>query len=105
MRDMSDKSMKENVQAFAVKQILKYLEEDLDKSLPKLMAWADKFDKENRFPSQRKVLRDIISNPNNNWYQLMKSLWTDIDPEVRKVFFENFFVNTSLTGYGRQEQW
>lgn len=105
MRDMSDKSMKENVQAFAVKQILKYLEEDLDKSLPKLMAWADKFDKENRFPSQRKVLRDIISNPNNNWYQLMKSLWTDIDPEVRKVFFENFFVNTSLIGYGRQEQW
>ena len=102
---MSDKSMKENVQAFAVKQILKYLEEDLDKSLPKLMAWADKFDKENRFPSQRKVLRDIISNPNNNWYQLMKSLWTDIDPEVRKVFFENFFVNTSLIGYGRQEQW
>lgn len=105
MRDMSDKSMKENVQAFAVKQILKYLEEDPDKSLPKLMAWADKFDKENRFPSQRKVLRDIISNPDNNWYQLMKSLWTDIDPEVRKVFFENFFVNTSLIGYGRQEQW
>lgn len=69
------------------------------------MAWADKFDKENRFPSQRKVLRDIISNPDNNWYQLMKSLWTDIDPEVRKVFFENFFVNTSLIGYGRQEQW
>ncbi len=105
MRDMSDKSMKENMQAFAVKQILKYLEEDPDKSLPKLMAWADKFDKENRFPSQRKVLRDIISNPDNNWYQLMKSLWTDIDPEVRKVFFENFFVNTSLIGYGRQEQW
>lgn len=102
---MSDKSMKENMQAFAVKQILKYLEEDPDKSLPKLMAWADKFDKENRFPSQRKVLRDIISNPDNNWYQLMKSLWTDIDPEVRKVFFENFFVNTSLIGYGRQEQW
>lgn len=88
-----------------MKQILKYLEEDPDKSLPKLMAWADKFDKENRFPSQRKVLRDIISNPDNNWYQLMKSLWTDIDPEVRKVFFENFFVNTSLIGYGRQEQW
>lgn len=35
----------------------------------------------------------------------MKSLWTDIDPEVRKVFFENFFVNTSLICYGRQEQW
>ena len=97
--------MKENVQIFAVKQILKYLEEDPDKSLPKLLDWADKFDKEDKFHSQRNVFRNIINDHNNNWYQLMKSLWTDIDPEVRKVFFENFFVNTSLVGYGRQEQW
>ncbi len=37
---MSEKTMKENMQAFAVKQILKYLDEDPDKSLPKLLAWA-----------------------------------------------------------------
>ena len=43
---MSEKTMKENMQAFAVKQILKYLDEDPDKSLPKLLSWADKFDKE-----------------------------------------------------------
>jgi MoaA/NifB/PqqE/SkfB family radical SAM enzyme len=102
---MSDKSMKETMQAFAVKQILKYLDEDPDKSLPKLLAWADKFDKEDQFLSQRNVFRNIISDHNNNWYQLMKSLWTDIDPQVRKVFFENFFVNTSLVGYGRQQEW
>lgn len=95
---MSDKTMKENMQAFAVKQILKYLDEDPDKSLPKLLAWADKFDRDDRFLSQRNVFRNIINNHDNNWYQLMKSLWTDIDPEVRKVFFENFIVNTSLVG-------
>ena len=32
------------------------------------------------------------------------SLWTDIDPAVRMTFFENFIVNTSLIGYGRQEK-
>ena len=95
---MSDKTMKENMQAFAVKQILKYLDEDPDKSLPKLLAWADKFDRDDRFLRQRNVFRNIINNHDNNWYQLMKSLWTDIDPEVRKVFFENFIVNTSLVG-------
>ena len=57
--------------------------------------WADKFDKDNMFASQRKVFHNIIENPDNNWYRLIKSLWTDIDPEVRKTFFENFMVNTS----------
>ena len=32
------------------------------------------------------------------------SLWSDIDPAVRMTFFENFIVNTSLIGYGRQEK-
>ena len=66
MSTMSDKTMKENMQAFAVKQILKYLDEDPDKSLPKLLAWADKFDRDDRFLSQRNVFRNIISNPDNN---------------------------------------
>ncbi len=102
---MSEKTVKENLQTFAVKKILHYLDEDPDKSLPKLLEWADKFDKDNRFLRHRDVFRKILSNPDNNWYRLIKSLWTDIDPQVRKVFFENFIVNTSLTGTGRQEKW
>lgn len=101
---MSEKSIKENLQSFAVKKVLDYMEEDPDKSLPMLLAWADKFDKDNMFASQRKVFHNIIENPDNNWYHLIKSIWTDIDPEVRKVFFENFIVNTSLIGYARQNK-
>lgn len=101
---MNEKTMKENLKSFAAKKVVGYLDEDPDKSLPKLLAWVDKFDKDNLFPSQRKVFHDIIENPDNNWYRLIKSLWTDIDPEIRKTFFENFFVNTSLIGYARQEK-
>lgn len=32
------------------------------------------------------------------------SFWTDIDPEVRKTFFEKFIVHTSLTGSARQKK-
>ncbi len=35
---MSDKNMKENIQSLAVKKVLHYLDEDPDKSLPKLLA-------------------------------------------------------------------
>ena len=52
---MSEKTMKENLQSFAAKQILHYLDEDPEKSLPKLLEWADKFDKDNTLPSQRRV--------------------------------------------------
>ena len=48
---MSEKTMKENLQSFAAKQILHYLDEDPEKSLPKLLEWADKFDKDNTLPS------------------------------------------------------
>ena len=101
---MSERTMKENIQSFAVKKVLHYMDEDPDKSLPKLLDWADKFDKDNLFADQRKVFHTIIENPDNNWYRLIKSLWTDIDPEVRKTFFENFIVNTSLIGSGRQDK-
>lgn len=63
---MSEKTMKENFQSFAVKKVLRYMDEDPDKSLPKLLDWADKFDKENLFSAQRKVFHKIIENPDNN---------------------------------------
>ena len=102
---MSEKTVKETMQAIAVKRVLHYLDEDPDKSFPKLMEWADKFDKDNRFLTQRNTIRTVISDPESNWYRLVKSFWTDIDPQVRKVFFENFIVNTALIGYSREEKW
>ena len=99
---MSDKTMKENLQSFAVKKALDYVEEDPEKSLPKLLAWADKFDKDNLYKEARAAFHAILDNPDNNWYQLIKSIWTDIDADVRKVFFENFIVNAALVGSPRQ---
>ena len=50
---MSEKTLPENMKSFVAKQILHYLDEDPDKALPNLLSWADKFDKDNLFPSQR----------------------------------------------------
>lgn len=101
---MSKKTMKENVQAFAVKKVLHYLDEEPDKSLPKLLDWAEQWDKNDSFGHMFRPVRAILEDPDNNWNRLVKSLWTDIDQEVRKVFFENFIVNASLIGKTRQEK-
>lgn len=104
MMKMSEKNMKENLQSFAVKKVLDYLESDPDKNIPKILDWVDKFDKDNRFESQRKAVHSVIDNTDSNWYKLIQSVFTDINPEVRKVLFENFIVNTFLIGMQRQEK-
>lgn len=45
---MNDLNFRENMEHFAVATALKYFTEDPDKGLPKLLDWADKFDREKR---------------------------------------------------------
>ena len=98
------RSIKESVQAFAVKQVLNYLDEDPDKSLPKILDWVESFAKAGRFEGMLEPFHAILEDPDNNWNRLIRSLWTDIDPAVRKVVFENFIINTALIGLPRQDK-
>ena len=98
------RTFKENVQAFAVKQVLNYLDENPEKSFPKILTWVEKFDKGGRNEHLIRPFRAILDDSSCNWHILLKSLWTDIDPEVRKVFFENFIVNASLAASYEQER-
>jgi len=101
---MSEKTMWENLQAFGIKKALGYLDDDPDTNIPKLLEWVDRLDKNDTLAGQRRVFHEIIDNPDNNWYRLMKSLWTDIDPDVRKTVFENFIVHSAAVGLHRQEK-
>lgn len=52
---MSTKTMLESFQGFVAKKVLDYFDESPESARPKLLAWADKFDKDNLILSQRKV--------------------------------------------------
>jgi len=101
---MAEKSIKEKVQAFGVKQALAYLDKDPDTNIPKLLDWIEKYDRKGTLAPQIKGVREAIANPGNNWNILVKSLWTDIDSGVRRAIFENFIINASLIGGHRQEE-
>ena len=98
------RTFKENMQAFAVNQALKYFDEDPDKSLPKIIGWVEKFDKEGKLAHLIKPFHTVIDNPDNNWNILIKSLWTDLDPGVRRAFFKNFVVNSALIVFPQQDK-
>lgn len=80
--------LKRNVEAFAVKQALSYLDRDPEKNLPKLLNWFDRFDRKDTLKTQREIVREVVLDKNNNWHQLVMSLWSDIDPGVRNRIFE-----------------
>ena len=79
-----------------------YLDKDPDRNLPKIMDWVDQFAGKDVFAAARKQARKVIEDPDNNWYRLIKSLWTDIDDGGRKTLFENFIVNSALIGFPKE---
>ena len=71
------------------------------------MDWVDRFagSGPNSFPTQRKVIRSVIENPQSNWYQLIVRVLKETDKEVVKTVFTNFFMNANLVGWKTQEEY
>ena len=96
------KSIKETMQEFTVNQALKYLEGNPEENIPKLMAFVDRMMPKDWYAGQRNAIRNAIDQK-NNWYQLILRLY-DLDPGVRRTFFQNFITNASLKGSAVQEE-
>ena len=84
------KSIKETMQEFTVNQALNYLEGNPEENIPKLMAFVDRLMPKDWYTSQRNAIRRSIEEK-NNWYQLILRLY-ELDPGVRRAFFQNFIT-------------
>ena len=88
---------------FGVEQLIRYLHKDPEKNMLRLMDWADKFAK-GEFVSQRKLIREAISNPAHPYYPFVRRLFTDLDEGVMQAMAANFFINAALVGWPKQEE-
>lgn len=95
--------MKNKLTAALAEVGMSYIGDDPEKNLPKLMAWVDKIDTKNAYKKQRDFVRNIIEDKDSVWHKYVISLWNDIDPEVRKVLFRNFFINSVVVGRANQK--
>ena len=95
-------SVKDNMQNFAINQALKYIEGNPEENIPKLMSLVDLFTPDGWYQSQRDAIRQAIEEK-NNWYQLILRVY-ELDPGVRRAFFQNFLFNASLKGSATQEE-
>ena len=88
--------VKEKVLKFIPNISYNYLNRNPEKRMLKLVHLVDKLDRNDSLISQRNVIRKLIEDKNSNWYQYILSLWEDLDPGIRKVFFRNFLFNATL---------
>lgn len=87
----------EVLKGFAMKQVYSYLDKDPETNLPNLLDMLEKYDINGQaVTTQVKGIRAALSDPNNNWSKLVKSLWTDIDDEQRKKLVETVVINGTL---------
>ena len=89
-----------------LKTAYSYIEKDPEKNLPKLMVWVDRLagSGPDSFQEQRDAFRAVISDPGNNMYQLIMNIFRDVDNDVLKATFENFFLNANIIGWPIQEE-
>ncbi len=81
-----------------------YLDKNPEENLPKLLDMMEKI-AGGDFGPQIQAFRDAATNQDGNWFKLIKSVWTDIDDNVRHTLFNNFFLNASLIGWDKQEKY
>ena len=101
---MAFEKIKEQMTLAVGDKVLKYLDDDPDTALPKLMKWWDKIDRDGFHAKEREAIRPVIHDPESNWYQYMRSFWTDIDVGVRRTLFKNLIVQTFLIGNRQQKE-
>ncbi len=91
-------TVNERLESYGLKKVLGYLDNNPEENVPKVLNWLRKFDKDNYYENAYNLIEEALKNPENNWYKLIMSLYTDLDAEVRKKTFENFLINSSILG-------
>lgn len=89
---------KQFITTLAVKEGIKYLEKNPMENLPKLVDWADRLSFRENEKRKVRVFKDIVKDPNNNWYKLIERVFNELDPNVQKKALVNFFVNAGVKG-------
>ncbi|MDD2216359.1 MAG: radical SAM protein, partial [Eubacteriales bacterium] len=98
------RTVKEKIATKGLDIALNYLDQDIEKNLPKLMDWFDKFDVHNSIKPERDAVRKVALNPESNWYRYILNIWNEIDRDVVKNFFTNFLIYSNVIGNQKRKE-
>lgn len=97
-------SIPARLKAFGMARALDYLERDPDANLPRLMEWVDRYAGERLPLPYRDLFHQVMTDPDNNWHRLIRSMYTDIDNRVLKKIFENFVIHGEVLDWPTKKE-
>ena len=77
-----------------------FVDKDPENNIPKPIDKVTALDDSDAVANMSKTIRKYFDDPDGNWRKFILSLWTDVDPNVRRHLFEAFAVNGTLIGNG-----
>lgn len=89
-------SIKTSLQAAGLRKAYEYIDKDPEGRMPRLVNIIDKFVPSGLLDTQLNAIKGVMTDPENNWYKFIQSIWTDIDSGIRRSVFENFVLNATL---------
>lgn len=96
---------KETATKTTINTALKYINGNPQKNLPRLMSFINTVMKnDTSFPGPRAAITRVVNDPDNNLNHLMMDVFEDIDLEIIKTAFVNFFVNANIIGWEKQQK-
>ncbi len=96
------KTIKEIAMAKGINIALNYLDRDIEKNLPKLADWVEKFDTNGNVSIELDVIKRTALVPGNNWNRYILNMWNTIDISIIKQFFTNFIIYSNIEGKTRR---
>ena len=97
-------TIKEKSMSLGIKAALQYIEKDPKNNIGKIIEWLEMADKDGVIAPMLSEAKTVLNDKDNNWTQLVISLFNDIDADVRKTLFENFIINTNVLSEKKRNQ-
>ncbi len=95
----------ETLKAAGLQRVLSYVDRDFDRNAVKIADWLVRHDRGMlSVGSQAKAAKNALTDKDSNWYMLLRSVYTDINDDVRRKLFKNFVINASMVGSPRQKK-
>ena len=88
----------DKLKAAAAMKAYDFVDKNPERNIQKLIAELDGLDEDKALGKQLRGLKTIFQGEDNNWKALLDSLFTDIDPTVRRRLVETFVINGSMLG-------
>ena len=91
-------TVSDKLKATAAMKAYDYVDKNPEKNIRKLIDELDRIDEDKTLGKELKGAKRIFESDDGIWTGFLNSLFTDIDPFVRRKLVENFVVNASMIG-------